>query len=667
MNSRNRIDRQTWSRRARIRRNRPSLEVCEPRLLMATGFVQGFALTSTGAAIPEATVQLLDPSTNAVDYTTTTGSNGYYAFNNVPTGTYNVNEIASGYTVSGTNINTTINHAMAMSLSGKPVIQVTVETLPQSLSVDYTQDPYAIATAYYALDKSSYNPAGSNDLSGGDEVGGFDLTLGGNLGTATKIVSDCSDLLDDINGYDTSTAGASLTPLSTTLTSNIGELGYLYNTYGTPFSNPDPTVPYPAGYPSSPGFGNSVNGAGLQLALWALEYNPGPVTSLSSPNSPFAVNLSSTPANIITAANTYLADAIGKSQDVYFLNITKAGSEGGQGMLSTDLLNFANTSSTNISGGPSISTTAGGTVVLGSGATLNDSATLAGGNNPGNSITFYLFAPGVTPLPDDSNNVYSDMVPVNGNGTYTTADADGSDPGGYPPTAIGTYQWIASYSGDLNNLPVSTTLGDEPEAVSPATPTINTSQVPATATIGGTIADQATVTGGYNPNGTVTFNLYNNSNGTGPALFTDTEALSGGVATSAGYIATATGTDYWVATYNSSDSNNVSVSSGTADEPVIISAATPAINTSQVPATATVGGTIADQATVTGGYNPNGTVTFNLYNNSNGTGPALFTDTEALSGGVATSAGYIATATGTDYWVATYNSSDSNNVSVSSG
>jgi hypothetical protein len=67
----------------------------------------------------------------------------------------------------------------------------------------------------------------------------------------------------------------------------------------------------------------------------------------------------------------------------------------------------------------------------------------------------------------------------------------------------------------------------------------------------------------------VTFNLYDNPNGTGTPLFTDTESLVNGVATSAGYTATATGTDYWVATYNG-DSNNSPVSSGNGDEPVTI-------------------------------------------------------------------------------------------------
>ena len=90
------------------------------------------------------------------------------------------------------------------------------------------------------------------------------------------------------------------------------------------------------------------------------------------------------------------------------------------------------------------------------------------------------------------------------------------------------------------------------------------------------------MSGGDSPTGTVTFNLYSNSTATGPALFTDTETLSGGTATSKGYTATATGTDYWVATYNG-DSNNNSVTSGTAAESVTITPAMAATSLTAAP------------------------------------------------------------------------------------
>ena len=77
---------------------------------------------------------------------------------------------------------------------------------------------------------------------------------------------------------------------------------------------------------------------------------------------------------------------------------------------------------------------------------LKDSATLTGGLTPTGTITFDLYAPrGV-----DGRD--TEVVTVSGNGTYTT-------PAGYTlpttGTVIGTYQWVASYSGDVNNSPAS--------------------------------------------------------------------------------------------------------------------------------------------------------------------------------------------------------------------
>jgi hypothetical protein len=287
------------------------------------------------------------------------------------------------------------------------------------------------------------------------------------------------------------------------------------------------------------------------------------------------------------------------------------------------------------------------------GSSIADTATVTGGYSPTGTVTFNLYnnsAGTGTPLATDAN------VPLV-SGVATSP--------GYKATATGTDYWVATYNSDSNNVSVSSGTALEPVVITPATPAINTSQQPATAIVGSSIADTATVTGGYSPTGTVTFNLYSNSSGTGTLVTDANVALVNGVATSPGYTATATGTDYWVATYNG-DSNNVSVSSGTALESVVITPATPAINTSQQPATAIVGSSIADTATVTGGYSPTGTVTFNLYSNSSGTGTLVTDANVPLVNGVATSPGYTATATGTDYWVATYNG-DSNNSPVSSG
>src|SRR5205085_782102 len=148
---------------------------------------------------------------------------------------------------------------------------------------------------------------------------------------------------------------------------------------------------------------------------------------------------------------------------------------------------------------------------------------------------------------------------------------------------------------------------------------ISTTQQPASATVGSAIADKATVSGGDNPTGTVAFRLYDNPTATGSPLFTSTKTLTAGIATSAGYTTTAPGTYSWVETYTGA-ANNFCASSGSARGPVSVTNTTPTVSTTQQPATAGIGSSIADQATVSGGYSPTGTVTFRLYDNSNATG-----------------------------------------------
>ena len=106
---------------------------------------------------------------------------------------------------------------------------------------------------------------------------------------------------------------------------------------------------------------------------------------------------------------------------------------------------------------------------------LTDSATLSGGYNPTGTITFYLFAPGVTPNATDSNNVYSDTVTVSGNGTYTTAPAPiraaTPDRGRHLPVG-GRLQrrW--------KNSPAAGTFGSEPETVTHGQPVDQTTPNP---------------------------------------------------------------------------------------------------------------------------------------------------------------------------------------------
>jgi hypothetical protein len=121
---------------------------------------------------------------------------------------------------------------------------------------------------------------------------------------------------------------------------------------------------------------------------------------------------------------------------------------------------------------PTLTTTASPSSTV-FGATLSDSATLSGGDNPGGTITFSLWAPGVTPGCRRGQGcaypVYSDVVTANGDGVYSTVT--GSNPGGYVANALGTYQWVASYSGDANNYSTWTDFGAEPVTVGKASAT----------------------------------------------------------------------------------------------------------------------------------------------------------------------------------------------------
>jgi hypothetical protein len=518
----------------RPRRFVPSVELLEERALLTAGaFLQGTAFIDANqnnvldpgeAYLPNATVRLYaGPGFATQVGQTTTDANGGYLFDDsnvtggLNPGTYRLVETPpAGYTNQGVQILSDLDPASAVDAR---TIQVTVVD-PSNLSITFDSN------AFFARNKWDYidfifNPNNVNPPPHQQStIGQFPVTVNGTgLAPAPQFLSLCWDLAhsltDGVNNFPVLPTSGQSSP------ANAGEIAYLFNHYGTQDLS-------------------KQDAAGLQVAIWELEYG----SAFGSVSGILPYTDATETAAILSRAGFYVNDATGKSERATFLDARIGGPTAGrQGMIATGSLDFGNT-------------------------------------------------------------------PI-------------------------------------------------------ATPSINTTQQPASATVGSSVADKATVSGGSNPTGTVTFKLYNNPNGTGTPLFTDTEALVNGMATSAGYTATATGTDYWVATYNG-DSNNNPVTSGTALEPVSITPATPSINTTQQPASATVGSSIADKATVSGGFNPTGTVTFKLYNNPNGTGTPLFTDTEALVGGMATSAGYTATATGTDYWVATYNG-DSKNNPVTSG
>ena len=199
---------------------------------------------------------------------------------------------------------------------------------------------------------------------------------------------------------------------------------------------------------------------------------------------------------------------------------------------------------------------------------LKDTATLSGFSSPTGTITFTLFQGG--PLVD------TETVTVSGNGSYTT-------PAGYTlpssGTVTGTYEWLANYSGDKNNNPSGTALGDEPVVVNPASDTIKTLPSPQTVTPSGssvTLRDGAFLDLGYHPTGTITFTLFLG----GALLDTETVTVSGNgsYTTPTGYTLPSsgmvTGTYEWLANY-SGDANNNPSGTALGDEPVVVGTPVP--------------------------------------------------------------------------------------------
>jgi len=198
---------------------------------------------------------------------------------------------------------------------------------------------------------------------------------------------------------------------------------------------------------------------------------------------------------------------------------------------------------------PAISTTAAGPVTIGD--PISDIAHLSNGTSDiSGTITFHLFSDAQC-----SNEINTGLTPVtvNGNGDYNS--------GNFTPTAVGTYYWTASYSGDAKNEAASTACGDanESSVVNKAPSTIATAQslFP---------QDQATLSAsaGGTPTGNVTFKLFGPNNPTcdasgEAAKYTETVTLQSGSASTSNQtfsIGTASSDDYkWLVTYPGDDNH----------------------------------------------------------------------------------------------------------------
>ncbi len=302
---------------------------------------------------------------------------------------------------------------------------------------------------------------------------------------------------------------------------------------------------------------------------------------------------------------------------------------------------------------PSLTTSATPAVAT-AGTPITDVATLSGGFQPTGSITWRLYGPN-DPNCTNPNAPLVTTTNVNGDGAYTSPPLT--------PTQAGSYHWVASYSGDVNNTPVGPVGCNDPnEAVTiRTTPGLTTSASPAVATVGTAIADVATLSGGSDPTGTISWRLYGpNDPGCTAANPPIVSVLVNGDGpyTSPTITPTQGGTYHWVASYGG-DAFNLPVGPVGCNDPSeqVTIQTTPGLTTSASPAVASVGTAIRDVATLSGGNDPTGTITWKLYGPSDNSCTAANppTVTLAVNGdGPYTSPTITPTQGGTYHWVASY-------------
>ena len=314
---------------------------------------------------------------------------------------------------------------------------------------------------------------------------------------------------------------------------------------------------------------------------------------------------------------------------------------------------------------PTLTTVASGSTDLGS--PIHDSATLSGGADPTGAIDFHLYGP------DDDTctgpRADSSSVNVSGNGTYDSPP--------FTPTVAGTYRWVASYSGDGNNTPVATSCSDPAETVVVAHPTAHpslTSTASPSAPAGSPVHDIAHLSGGSDPTGTITFEVFGPDDGGCVSSPADTSTVAvdhgNGDYRSAPFTPTKAGTYRWIVRY-SGDDRNFGAGPTLCDESaehVVINRSRPAVTTVASPGLA-VGQPISDSALLSGGSDPSGTITFRLFgpNNPTCSTPAVFNARLTVTGnGLYQSPKFVPQQAGTYLWQVFY-SGDANNERARSG
>jgi hypothetical protein len=179
----------------------------------------------------------------------------------------------------------------------------------------------------------------------------------------------------------------------------------------------------------------------------------------------------------------------------------------------------------------------------------------------------------------------------------------------YTFTSAGSYSFKATYKGNYNDNDGWYALTCEPLTITKASPTISTLLSSLSIVVGSSVYDTATISGGYNPTGTVQYEYFSGSScGGSPTSVGTVEISSGTVPNSNSQQIDSAGSYSWMAAYSGDQNNNAESSTC---EPLTVNMTTPVLTTSLIPSAAKNGGSVYDTATLTGvTSNAGGTITF---------------------------------------------------------
>ncbi|MGA7173251.1 MAG: Ig-like domain repeat protein, partial [Candidatus Dormiibacterota bacterium] len=203
------------------------------------------------------------------------------------------------------------------------------------------------------------------------------------------------------------------------------------------------------------------------------------------------------------------------------------------------------------------------------GSAVTDTATLAGATSAASgTITISVFA-------GSSASACSGTAIANAVASPVT-DGDGNYSASFPALNAGSYEFEASYGGDVDNRPADSLCGSEPLTVTPDGPALTTKLSSATAAVSGSVTDTATLSGATSTaSGAITISLFSGSTASacvGTPISTETASptTDGNGDYTATFSSLAAGSYELQASY-AGDTNNLAEVSACGTEPLTVS------------------------------------------------------------------------------------------------